>query len=323
MSRAMLRSIEGQPKLQRILVTGGAGFIGSHLASALVNRGYEVTILDNLSFGTLKNITLHLSSGQVRFVRCDVRNMQDVKETLDDFDIVFHLAAITSVSYSIENPTTTNEVNGKGTRNLLEASLSSNVKRFINISSSAVYGNPRYLPIDEIHPVNPMSPYAKSKVKGEEYCAEFKEKYGLETLTLRLFNVYGSRQSTNQYSGVIAKFIEHIRRGKQPVIYGDGKQTRDFVHVSDVVQALLSSMNSNNAVGETFNIGSGKPITINELCQIVMRKLNAEMKPVHEKPKYVDIKNSCAKIEKARKFLGYNPKINLEEGLEDLVNHWM
>jgi UDP-glucose 4-epimerase len=316
----MPRSVEVQTKLQRILVTGGAGFIGSHLTDALVNRGHKVTIFDNLSFGTKGNIILHIGNGQVRFVKGDVRNTEEVRGALDDVNLVFHLAAITSVPYSIENPTATIEVNDRGTRNLLEACIKSNVERFINISSCAVYGNPKYLPIDEIHPVSPMSPYAESKVKGEEYCTEFKEKYGLKTLTLRLFNVYGRRQSTNQYSGVITEFIEHIRNGKPPEIYGDGEQTRDFIHVSDVVQALLLSMSSKNAVGEIFNIGSGKPITINKLCQILVKKLHAEMEPVYREPRSGDIKHSCAKIDKARKLLEYDPKIRLEKGLEDLIN---
>jgi UDP-glucose 4-epimerase len=306
--------------LQRILVTGGAGFIGSHLTNALVTRGHKVTVLDNLSFGTQRNIMLHLSNGQVRFVKGDLRNVQEIREALKDIDLVFHLAAITSVPYSIEYPTITNEVNNRGTRNLLEESLNHKVERFINISSCAVYGNPMYLPIDEIHPVNPVSPYAESKVKAEESCAEYESKYGLETLTLRLFNVYGPRQSTNQYSGVITEFIEHIRNGEPPVIYGDGEQTRDFVHVSDAVQALLLSMNSKNAVGEIFNIGLGKSITINELCKIIARQHHAEMKPVYKEPRFGDIKDSCAKIEKARKLLRYDPKMPVEKGLEDLIN---
>jgi UDP-glucose 4-epimerase len=202
---------------------------------------------------------------------------------------------------------------------LLEASLDSNVERFMNISSCAVYGNPEYLPIDEVHPLKPMSPYAESKVRGEDYCAEFKEKHGLETLTYRLFNVYGSRQPPNEYSGVITRFIEHVRKNKPPLIYGDGAQTRDFVHVSDVVRALLLSMSSINVAGETFNIGSGKATSINELCQTIIKKLNARMKPLYTEPRQGDIKHSWAKIEKARKLLGYEPRVLLEQGLEDLI----
>jgi UDP-glucose 4-epimerase len=301
-------------------VTGGAGFIGSHLIDALVDKEHRITILDNLSFGTMSNLAPHLSNRRVKFVKGDIRNTQEIREALEDTNLVFHLAAITNVPYSVENPTTTKEVNDKGTKNLLEASLDGKVERFINVSSCAVYGNPRYLPIDEIHPVSPMSPYAESKVKGEQCCTEFEKKYGLKTLTLRLFNVYGPRQSANQYAGVITKFIQHIGNRRPPIIYGDGAQTRDFVHVSDVVQALLLSMNSNKAVGEIFNIGSGKPITINELCEIITIKLHSEMKPVYKEFRDGDIKYSYAKIEKARKLLGYDPKIDLEKGLEDLIN---
>ena len=303
----------------KAFVTGGAGFIGSHLVDALLNEGCKVTILDNLTSGSLRNIEGHLANSNALLVKGDVRDIRNIKEALTKVDTIFHLAAITSVPYSIKNPTTTDQVNAKGTKNLLEAGASIGIKRFINVSSCAVYGDPRYLPVDEDHPINPKSPYAESKIMAEKYCEEFQKKYGLETVTLRLFNVFGSRQGSNEYSGVITRFITEIRQGRPPIIYGDGEQTRDFVHVSDVVQALLLSMNSNKAIGQIFNIGSGKSVTIRQLCQLLLRIHKAEIMPIYKEPRLGDVRHSCAKIEKAHEILGYEPKVSLAEGLENLA----
>jgi UDP-glucose 4-epimerase len=248
--------------------------------------------------------------------------MQLIRESLKYIDAVFHLAGIVSVPYSVENPKITNNVNVGGIRNLLEASASNGVGRFVNVSSCAVYGDPQYIPIDEDHPVNPMSPYAQSKLVAEKLCQEFLEKRGLKTVSLRLFNVYGPRQRANEYSGVIIRFISDIRKGKPPVIFGDGQQTRDFVHVSDVVQAFLLAANSNCSVGETFNIGSGKAVTIDRLSRLLLIKLKADIEPVYKEPRAGDVKHSCAKIDKAHRMLGYEPKVSFEKGLGDLIKHW-
>jgi UDP-glucose 4-epimerase len=317
--KTVLKREEPQIGFQRILVTGGAGFIGSHLVDVLTSRGCKVTILDNLSTGTLKNIENHLNNEDAALVEGDVRNMREVKEALRGVDAVFHLAAITSVPYSVKNPKMTNEVNAEGTRNLLEASVDSNVKCFVYASTCSIYGDPQYLPIDEDHPINPISPYAESKLRGEGHCSEFRERHGLNTVTLRLFNVYGPRQSDNEYSGVILKFVKQIGGGNPPVIYGDGQQTRDFVHVRDVIEALLLSANNDKAIGQTFNIGSGKPITIGELCQLILRKFKVEMEPIYREPRLGDIKRSFANIQKAQKILGYKPEIPLEEGLQEIM----
>lgn len=311
-----VRSKELQASSRRIVVTGGAGFIGSHLVDALATGGCTVTVFDDLSSGTLKNIQPHLESDKVCFAKGDIRNERQVQESLRNADIVFHLAALTSVSYSIEKPMLTNEVNVGGTRNLLEASIRRNVKRFVYVSSCAVYGNPQYVPIDENHP---MSPYADSKVEAEEHCKEYQREHGLKTVILRLFNVYGPRQTYNLYSGVISKFIEELRKGKRPLIYGDGQQTRDFVHVSDVVQALLLSASADEAVGQAFNIGSGDSVTINRLYQLIREKLRVKTEPVYEEPRLGEIKHSLAEISKARQILGYQPATILEKGLESLI----
>lgn len=311
---------EGLLRNRKSLVTGGAGFIGSHLVDALISKGEAVTIFDNLSTGSVKNIKTHLDEGSAQLVEADIRNKNEIREALTNVETVFHLAAIASVTYSIQNPTLTNEVNATGTRNLLEASTESGVKRFIYVSTCAAYGEPQYLPIDEDHPINPKSPYAESKVGGEKYCQENRDKYGLKTVTLRLFNVYGLRQSENEYSGVITKFVRNVKEGKPPIICGDGEQTRDFVHVGDVVQALLLSMDTNDGLGQTFNIGTGRSVAIKELCQMLLRKLRADMKPVYDKARPGDIRHSCANITKARAVLGFRPSVSLEKGLEGLTN---
>jgi UDP-glucose 4-epimerase len=313
--------VEIQLASQRVLVTGGAGFIGSHLVDALVNRGYEVTILDNLSSGRVKNIETHLNNRMVQLVKGDLRSIDTVKEASTDVDAVFHLAAITSVPYSVENPEITKEVNAKGTRNLLDASIVSNVKRFVYVSSCSVYGEPRYLPVDEDHPLDPISPYAESKIIGEDYCREFYDAHELGTVTLRLFNVYGSRQIDNEYSGVMTKFIRSITQGKPPIIYGDGKQTRDFVHVRDVVQALLLSVDNDEAIGEVFNIGSGKSVTIGQLCQTILRKLAAESQPIYREQRRGDIRHSYANISKAERILGFKPIVSLDDGLAEILRN--
>jgi len=254
----------------RILVTGGAGFIGSHLVDELVKEGFEVAIFDDLSTGRIDNIRHHLEKRKIRFIEGDVRRRKDVEEALEDVEAVFHLAAITSVPYSVKHPKVTYEVNVNGTRNLLEACLRSSVERFIYLSTCAVYSEPEYLPVDEKHPTNSISPYAESKLKAEQACMEFQEAYGLKTTIFRPFNIYGSRQRNDWYGGVIANFIERLRRGKPPLIYGDGKQTRDFIYIDDAIRSFLMALNHDDAVGRTFNIATGVPTSIDQLSQLLI-----------------------------------------------------
>ena len=304
----------------KALVTGGAGFIGSHLVDRLMEKGFEVTVLDNFSTGSLKNLSQHLGKANFHLIEGDIRNERDVKKALKDVDFVFHLAAIVSVELSIKNPILVNEVNVCGTLNLLEESLNSGVERFVYISSCAVYGNPIRLPIDEEHPTKPISPYGVSKLASENYCQVFHEIYGLETVSLRLFNVYGSRQAMGPYSGVITKFIDRLKDGKPPIIYGDGKQTRDFVYVQDVVDACLLSLNSKGCVGESINIGSGVETSISDLAEILIELFGlSDVKPKYAQPRAGDIRRSCASLNKAKRLLGYQPKISLREGLKRVV----
>ncbi|UCE95320.1 MAG: SDR family NAD(P)-dependent oxidoreductase, partial [Candidatus Bathyarchaeota archaeon] len=222
-------------KESTVLVTGGAGFIGSHVVDKLVGLGHEVVVLDNLSTGLLENLRRHVDDGNVGFVEGDIREVRLVDRLFKRVDAVVHLAAVTSVPFSMSHPVLTNRVNLDGTLNLLRASLENNVERFVLVSSCAIYGEPCYSPVDEEHPMHPLSPYAASKLAAEHYCRVFKSAYGLDAVVLRPFNVYGDRQRReDMYSGVITRFAESMLTGKPLVVYGDGSQTRDFVHVYDV-----------------------------------------------------------------------------------------
>jgi UDP-glucose 4-epimerase len=303
-----------------VLVTGGAGFIGSHLVDMLMEKGYGVIVLDNLSTGKLENIREHLNDPQFRFVRGDIRDRQSVEEAMGGVQAVFHLAAITSVPYSVKHPEITRQVNVEGTRNLLEACLRGGAERFIFVSSCAVYGEPEYLPVDEGHPTRPVSPYAESKLEAENLCREFQERYGLRTTVIRPFNVYGPGMRNDQYGGVIARFIERLRLGKPPVIYGDGEQTRDFVHVEDAVRAMVLALESRKAVGRTFNVATGAPTSINRLAQLLIELLGADgIEAEHRKARAGDVRYSYADIQEARDVLGFEPRISLKEGLSALL----
>ena len=304
----------------RVLVTGGAGFIGSHLVDRLIKEGFEVSVLDNLSTGRMENLMRHLESGGVRLVNADILDRRAVKQALTDVEAVFHLAAITSVPYSIKHPDATRKANVEGTRILLDACLGGNVERFIYVSSCAVYGEPEYLPIDERHPARPVSPYAESKLEAERLCSEFQKAYGLKTTIVRPFNVYGPRMRSGIYGAVIACFIERLRSNKPPIIYGDGTQTRDFVHVWDVVNALMLTLNNQKAIGEIFNVASGVATSIDELAKLVMELSGVDgLKPLYRPARNGDIKHSYADISKAKAKLGYEPKISLKEGITALV----
>lgn len=306
----------------RVLVTGGAGFIGSHLVDRLMNEGYEVVVLDNFSAGKIGNVQRHLGSGNFHLVRGDLRNLEDVRKAVGDVNVVFHLAAIVNVPLSIEDPLLVNDVNVRGTLNLLEASVKENVEDFIYISTCAVYGEACYLPINEEHPIMPLSPYAISKLAAEHYCKIFHQIHGLKTACLRFFNVYGPRQSEGPYSGVITQFISRLRQNKPPIIYGDGEQTRDFLYVKDAVEANMLVLSCKHCAGEVINIGTGKPTTINELAKVLMCMFGeSSVKPEYVALRAGDIRNSYADIGKAEKMLGYKPKIAMEEGIRMLLKN--
>jgi len=303
----------------RALITGGAGFIGSHLADRLIKDDLEVTVLDNLFSGQEENLCLHMKREGLGFIRGDVRDASLVKGLVKDADIIFHDAAVVSVPLTIKEPVLAHDVNVNGTLNILTACLNSNVKRFVHTSSCAIYGNSELSLQHEGLPPSPISPYAATKVSAEGYCKVFHETYGLQTVSLRLFNVYGPRQKPGEYSGVLPKFIDRLSRNEPPVIYGDGEQTRDFTYVEDVVEAHMLALNSKSAVGEVFNVATGHATKINELVKMLADVMDvAPLTPIYAESRPGDIRHSCGDIAKARRVLGWMPRFSLEEGLRNL-----
>ena len=299
-------------------MTGGAGFVGSHVVDGLVTAGYTVGVVDNLSTGNLANIRTHVNRGSVGFVKADIRDRDVMGKLVHDVDAVIHLAAIVSVPFSLENPRLTYDVNVDGTRELLASCVRSGVKKFVFVSSCSVYGAPRYLPVDEDHPTRPISPYASSKLDGERWCEAFNEDSGLDVVVLRLFNVYGPRQALSEYSSVITKFLECVERSRSLVIYGDGSQTRDFVYVTDVANAILTLVQSDNAEG-VFNIGYGRAVSIGDLAKTVLNLSGKDSGITYEPSRDGDIAHSVADTLKARKAFAYSPQVPLEEGLQNLL----
>jgi len=303
----------------RILVTGGAGFIGSHIVDRLLQEGFEVIVLDNLSTGRITNVKHHLKNKRFKMIKGDVREEKILRKALKGVEAVIHEAAISSVEESIKDPIKTNDINLNGTLNLLNLSVKEGVKRFVFASSASVYGD-LSPPLREDSQPKPISPYAVSKLSGEYYCKIFHKIYRLETICLRYFNVYGPRQRNNQYSSVIMNFINSIKKNKPLVIFGDGLQTRDFIYISDVVEASIIALKSKEGVGEVFNIATGKPITINELAQIIIELSEKNnLIPIHAEPRKGDIRHSYADIEKAERILKFKAKVSLEEGLKSVI----
>jgi len=307
--------------MEKIIVTGGAGFIGSRLAEEIANRGYYVIILDDLSTGRMKNIADVLAGGKGEFIQGSITDVPLLQRLFQGVLYVFHLAAIPSVTRSIENPQASHEVNATGTLNMLSAARDNDVKKIIYASSSSVYGDTPTLPKREEMLPNPQSPYAVSKLTGEYYCRVFQEVYGLPSVCLRYFNIYGPGQDPESpYAAVIPKFIRRIYEGNTPVIFGDGEQTRDFTFVKDATEANILAAES-GATG-IFNIGRSESVTINQLAQLTIRLIGKEgIEPVHKEPRLGDIRHSLADISKARAF-GYNPKYSLEEGLRETVERF-
>jgi UDP-glucose 4-epimerase len=304
----------------KILVTGGAGFIGSHTVDRVLAEGFEVIVLDSLRSGKLENISCHVGKENFRFVKGDVRDAGLVRDLVSHVDGVAHLAALVSVPESLRDPALTFDINVNGTLNLLKASADCGVKRFIYASSCAVYGNIEKLPIKEDFPAKPESPYGVSKLTAENYARKYFEDYGLETVCLRYFNVYGPRQAYNDYSGVITQFLHRIRQDLPLVIFGDGKQTRDFVYVEDVAEANVLALKCGKAAGEVFNIGTGVATSINQLAETLLEIMNKRNgKILHDKARKGDIRHSVADISKAKEKLGYNPKVPLRNGLKKLL----
>jgi len=299
-------------------VTGATGFIGSHLCLRLLDLGMEVHGLDDLSRGSLKRAKILKNSG-MSLHKADVRDWATVHEVLHEVkpDAVIHLAALISVEESIRMPELYMEVNAEGTRNIVRAASNVGSGRLIYASSAAVYGNPIRLPITEDHPTSPLSPYGLSKLMGERYVTS--EFIGREKpVILRIFNVYGPGQNP-EYAGVITKFMERLSQGDPPIIFGDGEQTRDFIHVDDVVEAFIRSLDTPLNETAVLNVGSGRPFKIIELARMMIRLYGLNVEPIHVPPRPGDVRGSYADISLAKRLLGWNPKISLEEGLRRLI----
>ncbi len=297
------------------LVTGGAGFIGSHLVDELLRRGEQVRVLDNLSTGQLDNIRHTLE--KIEFIEGDIRDPEMVRRAIAGADYVLHQAALPSVQRSIADPVTTNAVNVTGTLHVLNAAREAGVKRVVFASSSSVYGDTPTLPKHEAMPTQPRSPYAVSKLAAERYCLSFYDVYGLPTVALRYFNVFGPRQDpSSQYSGVMPKFITALLKGEAPVIYGDGTQSRDFTYVANVVHANLLACECNDGVGQVMNIACGERRTLLELHRDLTQITGIFTAPVLAEPRAGDVKHSLAAIELAQRNLGYEVQVSWMKGLQ-------
>ncbi|MEM2742014.1 MAG: NAD-dependent epimerase/dehydratase family protein [Nitrososphaeria archaeon] len=299
----------------KILVTGGAGFIGHNVAIVLKNHGFEVVVLDSLERASEQAIN-RLKAAGVPIIKGNILNDTAVRNALVGVKVVVHAAAYISVEESLQKPAQYFRNNVAATANIAKNCLDKNVELIIYVSSAAVYGEPKHLPINEMHPTNPTSPYGLSKLMGEEV-VKFYGGQGLNYVILRLFNVYGLGQ-TGAYAGVITNFIENAKNGKPPIIYGDGQQTRDFIHVADVAEAIKRAIEK-PPTGQTINIATGKPTTIKELAELIIKLSRLNLKPIFAEPRPRDIKHSCADIALAKRLLGFEPKITLEEGLKSLM----
>jgi UDP-glucose 4-epimerase len=300
------------------LVTGGAGFIGSHITENLVRRGDSVRVLDNLITGNRSNIA-HLED-RIEFIEGDIRDYETIRRAAEGVDIVFHEAAIPSVPRSVAEPLLNHDTNVNGTFNVLMAARDAGVKRVVYAASSSAYGETEELPKREDMPPSPLSPYAAAKLFGEYYCQVFTRVYGLETVSLRYFNVFGPRQDpSSPYSGVISKFVTALLNGQTPLIFGDGEQSRDFTYIANVVDANLRAAEAPDASGHVMNLGIGQRITLNRLLDELQKIIGTNLPPRYEDPRAGDVRHSLADISRAEKLLGYRPLVGLTEGLEHTV----
>ena len=305
-----------------VLVTGGAGFIGSHIAAALVERGARVRIIDDLSTGHRDNIAE--IGGEVDFIPASIADSKALNHSLEDVELIFHEAAIPSVPRSVERPIETHEASVNATFSLLLAARDHRVRRVVYAGSSSAYGDQPELPKREDMRPDPLSPYAVAKLVGEYYCQVFSRVYGMETVSLRYFNVFGPRQDPgSQYSGVISRFITALLNGEQAVIYGDGGQSRDFTHISNVVDANLRAAESMAAIGKVINIANGERTTINNVFETLKTLTGkTEARAEYAAPRTGDVRDSVADVKLARSLLGYTPSVGLNEGLRLTIDWW-
>lgn len=305
--------------MAKYLVTGGAGFIGSHITEELVNRGEEVRVLDNFLTGKKENLTPFLAD--IDLIEGDIRDYSQCQKAVKGIDYVLHQAALPSVPRSVSDPITSNEINITGTLNMLFASKEEGIKSFVFASSSAVYGDDERLPKKEGNEGSPLSPYALGKLTGEQYCRIFSQLYGFNSVSLRYFNIFGPRQDPlSQYASAIPNFVSKILNNKQPIIFGDGEQSRDFAYVSNVVEANLLASQAPNVSGDVFNIACGSRTTVNDLISEIKIILGKDILSNFTDPRPGDVRHSHADISKAVERLNYKPLITFSEGLKTTIS---
>jgi UDP-glucose 4-epimerase len=309
--------------MDKILVTGGAGFIGSHLAERLAKMGKEVTVLDDFSVGNNENLRALSNFSKIHVIHGDIRNAKLVKALVKKMDYVFHLAA-QCLGLSLRRPKFVHEVNDTGTVNLCMACLKNNPQRLVYVSSSEVYGTAQYVPMDEKHPLLPTTPYGASKAAGELYVRAFACTWNIPVVIVRPFNTYGPRARTDVYSAVIPNFVDKALRGEPPVIFGDGNQTRDFTYIDDTVDGIIKSAFCDHLLGDVINIARGEEASVKRIAEIVLdlTEMSGKIEPLFAKPRPGDIRRHLADISKARKLLNFEPKVSIEEGIKKYIEWW-
>jgi UDP-glucose 4-epimerase len=305
----------------KILITGGAGFIGSHLCDKYTKAGYTVICLDNFLSGNLTNIRHLLDYRNFKLLKGDIRDFDFLEKVAQDVDFIFHLAAQIHVDRSYIEPQLTYDVNVKGTQNILEMARIHDAKRVIHASTSEVYGSAQHVPIDENHPLNAPHPYGASKIAGDRMCYAYIQTYGMNITIMRLFNVFGPRQRDIGYGGVISIFTRRILSNAPPIIYGDGRQTRDYTYIEDAVKAYDLVLNYKDPITEPINFGTGKEVSIIDLANKIIDLCGkkGDIKPVHVEPRIGEVKRLIADARRAKELLGWEPKYSLEEGLKNFI----
>jgi UDP-glucose 4-epimerase len=304
-------------KISKVLVTGGAGFIGSNLIRRLLADNYSLIVLDNFRSGSIESISRYLRD--LKLIKGDIRNRNVVKTAIKDADAVVHLAALIDVEESVRNPSETNDVNVNGTLVLLEEASKGRSRKFLFASSTAVYGDNSSLPLKEDYPLKPVSPYAASKASGEHYCRVFNKCYGLPTVILRFFNVYGPGQKCGFYSGVITRFLNNASNDKPLIVFGDGEQTRDFIYIDDVVDAIALALESESSSGQVLNVCTGRPTSINRLATIVLEVTGKKLEVTHENPRIGDVRSNYGDPQKAKELMGFRANVLLKQGLVQVL----
>jgi len=303
----------------KILITGGAGFIGSHLCEKYVEEGHNVLCLDNFMNGNIRNIRSLIHKRNFKLINGDIRDFDLLEKVMPEIDVIFHLAAQIHVDRSVVEPKITYEINVLGTQNVLEVARMYDVKKVINASTSEVYGSAQYAPIDEKHPLEAPHPYGASKIAADRMCYSYIQTYGMDIVIMRLFNVFGPRQKDIGYGGVISIFTRRVLNNMPPIIYGDGSQTRDYTYIADAVKAYDLALNYNKQINEPINFGTGVEVSILDLANMIINlsNKNNSLKPIHVEPRIGEVKRLIADATKAKKILGWSASYDFKKGLKE------